>query len=161
MRSSGPRKLVYQQNTLMVLVWADDDVSTIAFALSCRCRQFQYGRGRGRSCVSVRRSSNRIGPPHCGHCQRPSCRTSDFLMASVRLSGGSAAISWRQRGGSAERLRVLRMPECRIRTKRGGSTCSRKRETPRRAESSGALVLVTESRHRKAPYRPPGRPPVI
>ena len=41
---TAPCKLVCQQSTLMVLVWADEDVSTIRVAFSCGCHKVSVGR---------------------------------------------------------------------------------------------------------------------
>jgi hypothetical protein len=41
---TGSCKLVCQPSTLMVLVWADDDVSTTGVALSCGCHQVSVRR---------------------------------------------------------------------------------------------------------------------
>ena len=128
------------------------DFSTVCVRFHATATRQAEGGERRRSCTAVRRSSNCIGPPQCGHCHSPSCWIAGCRFASSGpLGGGSAAISCRHNGRSIERRRVLRMPKWRMRTKPRGRTCKRKR---RRNSSTGKLIwrflfLCAESRQRK------------
>ena len=84
------------------------------------------GGARRRSCNAVNRSRSSIGPLHRGHDQV--VRVSQSSAVVFLIGFATAAPSSRKHTGrSVERLRVLRKPKWRMRTKPCGSTCSKNR----------------------------------
>jgi hypothetical protein len=112
------------------------------------------GGARKRSCKAVKRSRRSIGPLHRGHSQVGWAWCSRLAVLSWMGSADNASSSRKQTGRSLDRLRVLRGPKCRMRTKLGGNTCSRKRR-----KNSLTCKLIrrfllpcAESRQRKVTY---------
>lgn len=94
--------------------------------------------------AAVSRSRTIIGPPHWGqdHKEIEGSRVAGLSSPSgagpaVAGRSGGCPANWKQRGKRAARRRGARKPKWRMRTKPGGSTCSRKR---RKNSSTGRVI---------------------
>ena len=108
------------------------------------------GGERSSSSAAEIRSTMRMVPPQHGQHQVELCRVGETAFA-----GGACSLarsnSWKQMGSRLARRRLARKPKWRMRTKRRGSRCSRKR---RRNSSTGSVISFfllpwAESRQRK------------
>ena len=114
----------------------------------------RLGGARRRSCKAVKRSTSSIGPLHRGHSQDGRACCSAWDVACLSGCADTASSTWKQTGRSLERLRVLRKPKCRMRTKPGGNTCKRNRRKNSLTCKliSRLLFPCLESRHRKVTW---------